>query len=202
MNFPPNPTTLRNEHVNMSLWPWTYEQEWIFLEYYDDVHNIFKISIYYISMMWKYFSTCTWMKVTNGWKIWMKVEHQWTFWMTNISWWTICMKILIGWNVWMELIPKQLCQMKNKFTWMKVTERWNIWMNVEHEWTFGWWLEIDELFGWNLWLVECMDESNSKIVMMNGNYFIHIIFHVQFHLKKKVSKAKLEGVTLQCKRVK
>jgi hypothetical protein len=34
---------LRNKHVNMSvsLWTWAYEQEWIFLECFDDVDKIF-----------------------------------------------------------------------------------------------------------------------------------------------------------------
>jgi hypothetical protein len=37
-------------------------------------------------------------------------------------------------------------------------------------WTFGWQLEVNNFFGWNFWLVECMDESNSKTIMKNGNY--------------------------------
>jgi hypothetical protein len=51
---------------------------------------------------------------------------------------------------------------------------------------FGWYLHIDELFGWNIWLIRCMDESNSKIVMMNENYWTHIIFMSNFVQKKGV----------------
>ncbi len=39
---------------------------------------------------------------------------------------------------------------------------------------------LDEFF----WLIECMDESDSKIVMTNGNDLTHIIFMSNFIRKK------------------
>jgi hypothetical protein len=46
-----------------------------------------------------------------------------------------------------------------------------------------------------------MDESDSKTIMEWILLDSHN-FHVQLHPKKRVSKVKLEGITLQCKRVK
>jgi hypothetical protein len=84
----------------------------------------------------------------------------------------------------MKLIPKQLHQEKTTCTWMKVTKwmkyvdecvTWmNFWMIVGNSW----------LFGWKFWLVECMDESNSKTIMTNGNYWTHIIFMWNFICEK------------------
>ncbi len=41
--------------MNVSLWAWTYEQEWIFLEYFDDMEKILKISLCPVRRMWKIF---------------------------------------------------------------------------------------------------------------------------------------------------
>ncbi len=67
--------TLQNEHmiVNVNLWTWACEQEWIFLEYFDDV-DIILLEYRYAMSEWckNYFSTCTWMKVTK----WMKISDE------------------------------------------------------------------------------------------------------------------------------
>jgi hypothetical protein len=46
-----------------------------------------------------------------------------------------------------------------------------------------------------------MDESNSTTIIMNGNIGL-TKFSCPISSKKKVLKVKLEGTTLQCKRVK
>jgi len=46
-----------------------------------------------------------------------------------------------------------------------------------------------------------LDESNSKIVTTNGNTRL-TQFSCPTSSRKKVSKVKLEGATLQCKKVK
>jgi hypothetical protein len=47
---------------------------------------------------------------------------------------------------------------------MKYLDERGTWMNF--------WMIIRsrQMFGWNFWLIECMDESNSKTIMTNGNY--------------------------------
>jgi hypothetical protein len=89
-------------------------------------------------------------------------------------------------HIYMDESYKRMKYLDERGTWM------NFWMIIKNKWNF--WMKLS--------MVECMDESNSKTVMTNGNYQIHIIFISNFIYKKKVSKVKFERATLQCKKVK
>jgi hypothetical protein len=54
--------------------------------------------------------------------------------------------------------------------WMKYLDERGTWINV--------WIIIGNrrIFGLKFWLAECMDESNSKIIMTHGNYWTYLIF--------------------------
>jgi len=68
--------------------------------------------------------------------------------------------------------------------------------NNKHE-IFGWMWSMNELLddnwnwqivGWIFLLIEYMDENNSKTIMMNGNYWTHIIFMSNFIQKKRCQR--------------
>jgi hypothetical protein len=49
--------TLWNKHMNVILWTWAYEQEWIFWKgiFWWRGQKIFRISLCHVRMMWKIF---------------------------------------------------------------------------------------------------------------------------------------------------
>jgi hypothetical protein len=127
-------------------------------------------------------------KSKNPWKFWMKIEHRLTFWIIIACRQIVWMKDLSNQNVWMKLITKELCRMKTTCTWMiviinmKYLDECGAWMNF--------WMIIGnwQIIGWIFLLIEYMDENNSKTIMMNGNYWTHIIFMSNFIQKKRCQR--------------
>ncbi len=65
--------------MNVRLWTWACEHEWIYLEYFDDGDQIFlKIPMPCKNDMENIFPHVHGWKSQNGWKFWMK-DDQWTF---------------------------------------------------------------------------------------------------------------------------
>jgi hypothetical protein len=62
------------------------------------------------------------------------------------------------------MLDQTTCTSMKVTKWMKYLDKHGTWMNF--------WMIIGskQFFGWNFQLVECMDESNFKTIMTNGNY--------------------------------